>query len=83
MIAALRRDRCRAARYRAVLAKGVAMFSRTSTFDATSPDGTAIADVLCKRPVAILTYSQLTRARGRRPDRLRVGHNRLPAQRVA
>jgi hypothetical protein len=68
MIAAVqhvvRRDRCWRALYFAALPKGAAVFSRTSSFDTTSPNGTVAANVLYEMPVAILTFSQLTRPPG-------------------
>jgi hypothetical protein len=74
MIAAVqhvtRWDRCRTALYFAALAKGAAVYSRTASFDMISPHGTTIGAMfyrprmLYETPVAILTFSQSTRAPG-------------------
>jgi hypothetical protein len=72
-------DRFRTELYFAALAKRTAMFSRTSSFAMISPNGATIGAILYRprmlyeAPVAILTFSQSTRAPGRRRDRLRGG----------
>jgi hypothetical protein len=59
--------------YFAAFVKSTAAFAGTSSLSTVSPDVTAIATMLYRTMIAILTVSRSPRALGRPPDCLRVG----------